>query len=43
MSFTFGVLLFLTVVINIGVGLIVPIMPVLLKDFGFSTGQLSIA
>ncbi|MEW6617801.1 MAG: MFS transporter [bacterium] len=39
----FWLLLFLTVVINMGVGLIIPVMPIFLKEFGFSTGHLSVA
>lgn len=38
----FIVLLYLTIVINIGVSLIVPVMPVLMRDFGFSYGSISI-
>ena len=38
----FLVLLYLTVVINIGVSLIVPVMPVLMRNFGFSYGSISI-
>jgi len=43
MSSSFWLLLFLTVTINMGVGLILPIMPILMKDFGFSTSGLSLA
>ena len=40
-SFLF--LLFLTLTINIGFGLIIPVMPILLKEHGFSTGYMSSA
>ncbi len=43
MGITFYLLLFLTIVTNIGVGLIIPIMPILMKQFGFSTHGLSLA
>jgi MFS family permease len=39
----FIILLYLTLVINTGVSLIVPVMPVLMRDFGFSYIQLSIS
>ena len=39
---TFLTILFLTAAINTGMGMIIPIMPNLLKDFGFSTLGLSL-
>jgi MFS transporter, DHA1 family, multidrug resistance protein len=39
---TFLLVLFLTVAINTGMGMIIPVMPTLLKDFGFSTLGLSL-
>lgn len=38
----FLAVLFMTVVINTGMGMIIPILPSLLKDFGFSTVGLSL-
>lgn len=39
----FYVLLFLTVAINMGAGVIIPLMPLLLRTYGFSNQSLSIA
>jgi MFS family permease len=39
----FNFLLFLTVCININFAIVIPIMPVLMKDFGMSPGRLSLA
>jgi MFS transporter, DHA1 family, multidrug resistance protein len=39
---TFLTVLFLTVVINTGMGMLIPVLPTLLKDFGFSTVGLSL-
>lgn len=38
----FYMLIYLTLIVNIGVGFLVPVMPIYLKQFGFSSGQLSI-
>lgn len=39
---TFLIILFLTVAINTGMGIIIPIMPTLLKEYGYSTAGLSL-
>lgn len=39
---TFLTVIFLTVIINTGMGIIIPVMPTLLKEFGFSTVGLSL-
>ncbi len=39
----FALLLTLVVLVNMGPGLVVPLMPILLKDYGFSTQGLSVA
>lgn len=39
----FTLLLFLVVIINMGVGLIMPLMPIFMKVYGFTTSQMSAA
>lgn len=39
----FTLLLFLVVIINMGVGLIIPLMPIFMKEYNFTTSQMSSA
>jgi len=42
MNTQFALLLFLTVAVNTGMGIIIPVLPNMLKDFGFTTAALSL-